>query len=294
MEVQSLGLAMDRSSGELVVACGVLEIAGSYSLRMYTHRGGTQLAQASLDVQWPHITLSLPSTVMTALTSAAKLEVNSAAICVAKREQFQFRVKLYHRRRDASMSGITEDGRVQNGNLEDLWKAAEELFEIRFPAIDNNVTTLSLGCHLFDLDGLYRAVLVSTSPDAPPVSISNALRVTWGHSYQLSVSRDSVFPCSKPFSVLYSFPVCTGTNDRIRLYSRTRTAAGSPAAPLDRNYVKEIKVNTDTNKMGLECNLFSKEASGFCVTYVSVTRGHVFTDQAESCFPSFPNSGGSN
>ncbi|RUS70327.1 hypothetical protein EGW08_021911 [Elysia chlorotica] len=302
VEVQSLGLAMDRSSGQLIFACGVLEIAGSYSLRMFAHRGGTMLAQASLDVRWPDVTLSLPSE-LTALTSAAELHVTSAATCSAKREQFEFRVRLYHRRGKTSRSLATgsgsediedspsmgEDG-VSTSDVEDPWREAEVVSEMRFPSINENATTISLGCHLFDLDGLYRAVLVSTSPDAPPVSASRALSVSWGHGYQLSVLRDSVFPCDTPLTVLYSHPPCAGANDRIRFYSRTRTVAGSPAAPLDRKYVKEVKADLDASKMELDCDLFSKAASGFCLTYVSVTRGNVFTKQTENCFPAYPNS----
>ncbi|GFR96214.1 thrombospondin-1 [Elysia marginata] len=291
VEVQSLGLALDRRSGALIFACGVLEIAGSYSLRMFTHRGGTILARASLDVRWPEITVSLPSELI-ALTTSAKLEVTSSATCAAKREQFQFRVKLYHMRRTTFVGTKTEDDKKspEKGGVGDPWRSADVVSEMRFPAIDKNNTAISLGCHLFDLDGWYRAVLVSTSPDAPPLSSSNVLSVVWGHGYQLSVFRPSVFPCNNTLSVVYSYPPCASADDRIRLYSRTRTAAGSPAAPLDRKYVIETRPELESSKMELKCDLFSVSASGFCLTYVSVTRGDVFTEQTEKCLPAYPNS----
>ncbi|GFO30819.1 thrombospondin-1 [Plakobranchus ocellatus] len=298
IEVQSLGLPRGRSSGTLIFACGVIEIAGSYSFRMFTHRGGTMLTRASLDVRWPEITLSLP-TELTALTSSAELRVNSTVTCAAKRGQFNFRIKLYHWRGGKS-GAVTSVSRgkpeeMKGGNEEEMelivpWSKAEQVSEITFPDVEENITKISLGCHLFDLNGWYRAVLVSTSLDAPRVAISNAMTVFWGHGYQLSVMRDSVFPCNAPLEILYSHPPCAGANDRIRFYSRTRTAAGSPASPLDRKYVKEFKADPDAGQMLLQCNMFSQKASGFCITYVSVTRGDVFTEQTERCFPAYPNS----
>ncbi|KAH9523329.1 hypothetical protein Btru_066407 [Bulinus truncatus] len=273
--ITSLGLRLGRKTETLRVACGVIEFAGKYTLKMYTRVNGDVLTQTELDVRWPEITMSLPD-IHEAQTTSVELRVLSNANCSSRLHRHYLSVLLYHQR-DFVRDSLLDTTR------------ADLVHQMNWTEVNKSYMAVRLGCHLFDLDGHYQAVLVSSVPESPVVSRSNVMSVTWSDGYVLSSNKQSAFPCEGGVTLLYTHPPCSAM-DKIRLYSFQLMSEGSLASPLERKYVTESVANPDLSRMTFDCGLFNQTSSGFCFVYVSVTRKNIVTEQKQMCLPGYPNS----
>lgn len=254
----------------------MVEFAGNYTLRMYTRVNGEILTEATLEVRWPEIGLSLPDN-HEAQTSAVELRIISTANCSFRLQRHFLQVKVLFQRTD-SLGGLL------------TLPEAQELFVTNYTTVNAPYTTITLRCSLFDLDGYYQAVLVSSALESPMLSASNIMTVSWSRGYQLSIMSKSAFPCHGSIVAMYSHPPCSGL-DKFRLYSFMPTSAGSPASPLERVYMTEAVANPDTARMSFSCALFNESATGFCFVYVSITRVDIVSEQTQVCIPAQVDSG---
>ncbi|CAG5129731.1 unnamed protein product, partial [Candidula unifasciata] len=275
MIITTMGLRLGFSSGSLRVACGVIEFAGNFTLRMYTRVNGDILTETSLDVRWPEVGLSLPDN-HEAQTSSVELRIISRANCSSRLHRHLMQVKLLFQR-------THKEERLLN------LTASPVIYVANFTSINAPFTTVPLGCYLFDLDGIYQAVLVSSFTDNPLVAASNVMTVSWSKGYHIILNSQSAFPCQDSISLMYTHPPCSDV-DKIRLYAYLPTSSGSPASPLESVYVTEVIANPDMSRKSFNCKLFNQSASGFCFVYVSVTRGDVVSEQAKACIPAQPDS----
>ncbi|KAK6975999.1 hypothetical protein BgiMline_022392, partial [Biomphalaria glabrata] len=273
--ITALGLRLGRKTETLRVTCGVIEFAGKYTLKMYTRVNGDVLTQSDLDVRWPEVTMSLPDT-HEAQTQSVELRVLSKANCSSLLHRHYLSIHLYFQRS------------APRDSVLDL-SQAQIVHSVNFTQVNKTYSALKLGCHLFDLDGYYQAVLVSSASNAPVVSYSNIMYATWSEGYVLGSRSSSAFPCEGALTLFYAHPPCSGM-DKIRLHSYQLMSQGSLASPLERTYVTEMVAHPDLSKVTFDCGLFNQTSSGFCFTYVSVTRATVVTEQKHFCIPAYPNS----
>lgn len=271
-----MGLRLGLNSGSLRVACGVIEFAGNYTLRMYTRVNGDILTETNLDVRWPEVGLSLPDN-HEAQTSSVELRIISRANCSSRLHRHFMQIKLVFLR------VLTEE---QQLNL----SVSPVIFVANFTSISVPFTTVPLGCHLFDLDGAYQVILVSSFAGSSLVAVSNIMTVSWSKGYNIILNAKSAFPCQDSITLMYTHPPCSEV-DKVRLYAYLPTSSGSPASPLESIYITEVIANPDRSQMSFNCNLFNQSASGFCFVYVSVTRGDVVSEQDKDCIPAQPDSG---
>ncbi|XP_005108808.1 uncharacterized protein LOC101850513 [Aplysia californica] len=275
--ITTMGLTLGKKSGNLRVACGVIEFAGTFSLKMFSRAHGDLLTETSLDVRWPEIVLSLPDE-HEAQTTAVDLQIISKANCTSVLRRHYLLVRLYFQQEPVDTSNL------------DLSKATL-LQQRNFTKVNNAFTVITLGCHLFDLDGYYQAVMVSSSSSSPIVAKSYTMSVKWSTAYHLLLRSRShtIFPCVNSAKITYTHPSCSG-KDKIRAYSLTRTAEGSFASPLHRQYIEEKEARPDETQVTFQCSVFNQSAAGFCFVYVSVTRKNSFTVQRELCVSARPDS----
>lgn len=276
MIITTLGLRLGKKSETLKIACGVIELAGNYTLKMYTRVHGEVLVGANLEVRWPEIAMSLPDT-HEAQTLGVELRVISKANCTSLLQRNQLLIQLYFQRNDIGglMLVLSEAELVSSSNFTDVTKL---------------YSTSVFGCHLFDLDGSYQAVLVSSQVESPVIAVSNIMTVSWSMAYVLTTTAHSVFPCDSSVNLLYTHPPCSGT-DKIRLYRFKPLVDSSIASPLERIYITEFPAHPELIRMSFDCSLFNQSSTGFCFVYVSVSRQNVITEQRQLCLPAFPNSG---
>ena len=261
-------------------SCGVVEKAGRYVFRMYEHNGGQVLTESAMDARWPQFHLFLPERIF-ALTSSVSLQVTSQAKCESKLHDTELQIDLYFQRKNITTGFIlkSQSYLTQTINYTDISKP---LSEFRFP------------CILFDLNGVYQAVLRSTlSPST--ISMSNIMHVVWSKRYTLSIRTESIFPCHDHVRVFYTQPSCAKTDmtlmDRIRIYELKRISNGSMAAPLHRKYITEYFAHPDMTSLTLQCDRFNDTSSGFCFVYVSMARNGAVEEQKQLCLAAHPDSG---
>ncbi|XP_059169957.1 uncharacterized protein LOC131951632 [Physella acuta] len=273
--ITTLGLRLGKKSETLKVACGVIEFAGNYTLKMYTRVRGEVLVSANLEVRWPEVAMSLPDA-HEAQTLGVELRIISKANCTSLLQRNHWLLQLYFQRNDigGSLLVLSEAELVSTSNFTDVNKL---------------YSTSVFGCHLFDLDGSYQAVLVSSQVGSPVIAVSNVMVVSWSMAYMLTSTSQSVFPCENSVHLLYTHPPCSGT-DKIRLYRFKQILDSSIASPLERIYITELPAQPDLVRMSFDCRLFNQSSTGFCFIYVSVTRHKVVTEQKQLCLPAFKHS----
>ncbi|CAL1537864.1 unnamed protein product [Lymnaea stagnalis] len=275
MIITTMGLMLGRKTSSLKVTCGVIEFAGNYTLRMYTRVNGDILTQANLNARWPEVSMSLPDAHQ-AQTTSVELRILSRANCSSLLFRHRMNINVYFQRNDIGGSML-------------VLSEAEVVFVTNFTDVTRQFSVISLGCHIFDLDGSYQAVLESSVSGSPIIAASNIMPVTWSNGYALSSMAQSAFPCEGGITLIYTHPPCSG-KDKIRLYSFRTLTDGSMAAPLERIYITESEADPDLTKKYFSCDLFNRSSSGFCFVYVSVTRRNVVSEQAQHCIPAYPNS----
>lgn len=286
-----MAIPLGKATGSVGVECGYLVTAGLYKLRLHMLMKGDILADASFQVRWPHISLSLPDD-YEAQTVNVQLWILSHANCSALSYRRHLKIKILRFRAEA----IAMLARHNNDSTGDVVKSiadGEVVDSKEYTSISTTGTTIDLNCQTFDLDGSYQAVLVSKiNHDSPEVIVaeSNVMRVTWSGQYSLDYPPGAVFPCSDMTTLVYTHPPCSGT-DLIRLYSHHPAVYGSPASPLKNTYVAERKADPAKTKMHFNCSDFSTNASAFCFAYVSISKSQVYYEQRRLCVPARPNSG---
>ncbi|PVD34190.1 hypothetical protein C0Q70_05456 [Pomacea canaliculata] len=96
-EITSMGLPLGQTTGNLSVACGVLEFGGQYSLTMLMQTTGPVLAETTFYSLWPNLVLHLPSSHL-ALTANVVMEIRSSATCGSRlHREFLSLVLTYQR-----------------------------------------------------------------------------------------------------------------------------------------------------------------------------------------------------
>ncbi|XP_041357904.1 uncharacterized protein LOC121374862 isoform X2 [Gigantopelta aegis] len=278
-EIQTQRVPLGVRTGTF--SCGIIEKAGRYVFRMYEHNLGQVLTESFMDVRWPQFRLFLPERLF-ALTSPVNLQVTSQAKCESKLHDTEMQIDLYFQRKNITTGFIlkSESYLTQTINYTDISKT---LSEFRFP------------CILFDLNGVYQAVLRSALSSST-VSMSNIMHVVWSKRYTLSIRTESIFPCHDHVTVFYTQPSCAKMDvtlmDRIRVYELKRISNGSMAAPLYRKYITEYFADPDMTSVTPQCDMFNDTSAGFCFVYVSMARNGAVEEQKQLCLSAHPDSDG--
>ncbi|KAL8617068.1 hypothetical protein ACOMHN_014239 [Nucella lapillus] len=271
-EITTMGMPMGTKNGTLTAACGVVEFAGWYSLKMYMQVDGEVLTEVKFRAVWPTIHLRLPGTHY-ALTSSVSMEIESSATCASKLHREFMTLQLYFQRvleSGSSFAKLSKSVKIAEGN---------------FSSVDKQKVRWKYACRTFDLDGFYQVLLRSST--GTTVSVSNIVAVTFSASYHLSPRHKSVFPCQDTLDVRYTHPYCSGV-DKFRVYKLLKEAAGSAASPLERVYVTELDSHPDRSRFGFNCSLFEPSAMGYCFVYASVSKSGTVVEQKEMCLPNQP------
>ncbi|XP_050415487.1 uncharacterized protein LOC126829582 isoform X1 [Patella vulgata] len=275
LEVTTLALPLGVNDGRLLVMCGILEVAGRYVARLYTHEGGTILTEAKFDVSWPSIHLTLPDKYV-ALTTGVKMRISSSVSCKSLLNREKMVLAIYHVRGDITdQLPLGSSNLITNTTMIDFTSQVEH----EFP------------CNFFDVDGSYQAVLKSTYKLGTEITRSNIMAAVWSDHYNINIRTDSVFPCPNLLNILYTRPSCP-SKDKIRIFMLKKEVKGSLASPLQRKYVFERRISPDMTMLRLSCNLFNTTSAGYCFMYVSVSKIGSVQEQKQVCLSAHPNSDG--
>ncbi|XP_044756599.1 uncharacterized protein LOC123315099 [Coccinella septempunctata] len=156
-----------------------------------------------------------------------------------------------------------------------------------FPGEQN----ITLGCENFGLAGYYAVFIRTTTVDTWTSHKSVYLKADWSEEFVFNVHAQSIFPCDRHdggITVLFQYPACIITGDRVRLFARHRAEVAALVPPTTLEYVAEQKVVRGSNKLKFDCDLFSEHFIEYCFVYVSQAITGAVADVRIDCVPTLP------
>ncbi|XP_062620811.1 uncharacterized protein LOC134282421 isoform X1 [Saccostrea cucullata] len=272
-EVTTLGLPLGQSSGSVSVRCGILEFSAPHIVQLHSYAGGPILTTSTFHVEWPSFTLKLPSTHF-AQTQSVTLIFLSTAKCNPLLKRYSFHIELV----------IDQNENIINSSAQQTVFHVTQISDIVSPR-----QSIRYPCNIFDTVGNYRAILRNSFNTSNIVSQSEIMTVSWSNAYSVDIYSSSIFPCIGHTTLVYTYPECIGTKDKIRLYMMSKKS-GSIAAPYQRTYISEKKVDPDRNNIFFDCSLFQSRSSAYCFVYVSMSSTGKVTEQKSLCISTHPDS----
>ncbi len=282
--IRAVNMPSGFNEGILTFRCGLVDQTGAYHFRMVREKGGPVLTETNLmQARWPRFLLSLPDD-HKALTNEVSLQFttrSSHTLCSPTQPGAVFQLELiYYGKADDSkeVDLATLEKTVVDTQQIESFETAMTSYSYVFP------------CYLFDQAGLYEVHFTTQYQSGIPIATSNPMPVTWGKAYTLSgisPSISSIFPgCDRYgyFTIVYSQPVCSGEEDKIRLYKQRHLSA-SPAAPTNLDYIGEQRARKGGSSVAFGCNLFHETVPGYCFKYVSIARNGAVNEQVTICIP---------
>lgn len=109
-----------------------------------------------------------------------------------------------------------------------------------------------------------------------------------------NVHTRSIFQCDAHgggVAVLFQYPDCILSNDKIRLYGSLRADVASSLPPTSLHYITEQKVIKGKYSLHFDCDLFSEKYVEYCFVYVNQAITGAVSDVRMDCVPTFPISG---
>ncbi|XP_013410124.1 uncharacterized protein LOC106173518 [Lingula anatina] len=261
----------DAKKGTISFICGIIDSAGKYVFRLYTHPNGELLSSTKImNAQWPNFDFLLPR-VHTALTTNIAISFRSSgAGCNSQQPLSKFWIEVVHYGRLSNKTVLKEPSVVKKFEIKELTRLV--------------TNSKIVPCKLIDLDGEYRALLKSNHNGETLIAQSNSMKVEWSERYTLLIPYSSVFPyCRNAMGVAYSHPQCIGDNDKVRMFAQEQAASGSIASPTSLTYVTERRVRRDKGSVTFECDLFHFSMLRYCFKYISVANNGAVTEQVLKC-----------
>ena len=240
------------SDAELVVACGVIDVAGQLLVRLVDSTTSDVLAQSGVvDVAWPPVTLRLPHT-STALSDDVRLTLSvDQRVCQSQQQpRASYTLQLLY---------VAHPGLLNASyTLQLLYVARPGLLNASSSVVySRTLTTLGsshvdVPCALVDRAGSYQGVLTSSRRADSPLAVSNVLVVSWSRRYSLSLQSP---PCHhQQVVVRHSQPRCAHVFYTLRLLARRAPAGGGDVTrSRDWRYVSERRVKSSRTSVAFDC-----------------------------------------
>jgi len=223
------------SDAELVVACGVIDVAGQLLVRLVDSTTSDVLAQSGVvNVAWPPVTLRLPHT-STALSDDVRLTLSvDQRVCQSQQQpRASYTLQLLYVARPGLLNASSSV--VYSRTLTTLGSSH-----------------VDVPCALVDRAGSYQGVLTSSRRADSPLAVSNVLVVLWSRRYSLSLQSP---PCHRQQVVVrHSQPRCAHVFYTLRLLARRAPAGGGDVTRLrDWRYVSERRVKSSRTSVAFDC-----------------------------------------
>jgi len=269
------------SDGEVIIGCGVVDVAGQLLVRLVDSTTSDIVAESSVvDVAWPSVTLRLPDSV-TALSEDVRVTLSVAgSVCQSRQSRVYYTLQLVYLGVNASTA------------------RKSVVYEQTLPTLASpRSSPLVVSCSLIDRAGSYQAVLTSSRPSDVPVAVSNVLAVSWSARYSLSLSPLST--CRRHFVVRHTQPRCPDVFYTVRLFVRhphtyyhdddSRVHGGSDVTRLtsrDWRYVSERRVKSSRTSVTFDCSLLERDdtmTSELCALLASTSSDDSLHVQRRFC-----------
>jgi len=257
------------SDAELIVACGVIDVAGQLLVRLVDSTTSDVLAQSGVvDVAWPPVTLRLPHT-STALSDDVRLTLSvDQRVCQSQQQpRASYTLQLIYVARPGLLNAsytlqliyVARPGLLNASyTLQLLYVASPGLLDASSSVVySRTLTTLGsshvdVPCALVDRAGSYQGVLTSSRRADSPLAVSNVLVVSWSRRYSLSLQSP---PCHRQQVVVrHSQPRCAHVFYTLRLLARRAPAGGGDVTrSRDWRYVSERRVKSSRTSVAFDC-----------------------------------------
>jgi len=237
------------SDGEVIIGCGVIDVAGQLVVRLVDSTTSDVVAQSSIvDVAWPSVTLRLPES-HKALTDDVRVTLSvDDRVCQSQQSHVSYTIQLVYL--GVNTSSHSHRSVVYTQTLAILTSPSSQIV---------------VSCALVDRAGSYQAVLTSSRRSDVPVAVSNVVVVGWSRRYSLSLSPAST-PCRKQVVVHHTQPRCADVVYTVRLFVRQLPSyndkaerVGDVTRSRDWRYVSERRVKSSRTSVTFDCALVERD-----------------------------------
>ncbi|XP_022238867.1 uncharacterized protein LOC111085290 isoform X2 [Limulus polyphemus] len=265
--------------GKWNVPCGLIHRPGHFMFRLITENKKKTLATTSLaNVSWPKVSVQVPLLAETYSSDVTVRLTSSDIKCKPNN------VGLYW----SSIELVYLGPNFQVVYEGSSWFQSSTVFQTEVKSWPGSqpLEDVIVDCRVFDKPGIYQVQLVGSQRLLPPIAKSPHIQVIWSSRYDLSIPQSHIFPCDKGVLVIYEYPPCTLSGDRIRVYGRR-------SSPPITEYILETRIDNSKHSLTLPCDLFSSVYQTFCFTYVSVAANGAVFELKTLCRPRNIDPGGS-
>lgn len=273
------------NEGYLAFRCGVVDHAGNFTFKLLDPARILVAKTDTMVAKWPETSIKLPETAV-ALTSNVYMDVNVTGVqCESLHPDVRYLLQV-------SYKGFNDT----QGNPKDK-SASIVMFKRDYTTIQSlSDLKLRIGCEEVDQAGLYSAELYRSRNPRILLGKSNPMFVHWSDKYKLQSDAQSIFPCSDTITIEVTQAKCSGSMDKVRLYSQVLKTTSSIASPIDLIYVKEKPViphslSSMSSLVTFNCHDFDQDIAGYCFSYFSMAKTGAVTEQYSLCLPTHPSSG---
>ena len=228
----TVDLPTEGVDGQVVVPCGVIDIAGEFAFRLVrvVKDEIIVLSESVVVCVWPAMSATLSKSRIKILSD--DVSVNITAIDPVRcNSQLRTRESGYLVELEVRTADDDVDSVFRRESFRPV--ASHPVHSLR--TFDGG-HSIPFSCDAFDRPGIYRAVLKSSSESnagvAPFIVRSSRLEVTRTDEYRLSRTSSSLFPCdNEGVFVYFARPKCAGADDKIRLYVESRSSYSAAVPP---------------------------------------------------------------
>ncbi|RXG61551.1 hypothetical protein Avbf_14989 [Armadillidium vulgare] len=151
------------------------------------------------------------------------------------------------------------------------------------------VHDIRFNCEMVGPAGVYSVRVVSDINSSPIIAQSLTFLVDWAEEFTLYIPRSNLIPCLSPVPVIYTQPMCVGSQEKIRLYAHVRANVTSANPPMYLKYITEKRaINRSTT---FDCLYFTDEPSEYCFIYVNRASSGAVSDVRRQCIATFKPNG---
>lgn len=263
-------------------SCGTVNRAGNYRIEFVIDR--QSIDQVNVQAVWPPISLQAPSEMLNYRSPfSVKIQWIHLKCYPPASVNLIVRADVVHCGYRNSSCPLDWPEQIRSSSpVTDVWQT-HGIIDVRF------------GCQALSRPGFYRVALRTGEDDV--IGVSNVIHVTMNTDFQLQVGAQYArphCPAGGHFAVFYQHPVCTGANDRVRLFAKVsaNVSASASGRPYRLDYLGEQPLasasSSSSSSLALPCQLIDgrHDFDALCFRYVNIADDKSVTDISQVCIPS--------